>query len=635
MSNYYNLLESMQNMGIFLCEGIDDMKKYYPNISGDDFIKYIELDPTYKKGSDKAGQYAKWILGLANKNGGKLDRENHINDILTRFDRDKKQLKDKDIMKFKSVEDLDNYLNDDNNYTELSHRQEVRQRQKDRHNVDLDNEAYLIYEDSDWEVWVPKTYAASCKLGQGTSWCTASTESSYYFNSYTRNGDLYININKHNPKEKYQFHFESNSYMDKDDKEINIDEFFANNPSLYDKVYIYWGKFGGIDKDEMQQQLSKLRKNNYTYYYDGFKISDCVKKNIKKLIVSNIVTSIGNLAFSNCTSLTSIVIPDSVKSIGDYAFYGCPIEMAIITTDAIDYISNKSLKTVILTGGTSIGSEAFFYNGSNLTSIVIPNSVTSIGGFAFKGCTSLTSIVIPNSVTSIGKYAFSDCDSLKIYCEVESKPSGWKDDWNPSNCPIVWGYKNNNKTNESLQEVTNAERKGYGEKQNKQYNLGGQRVKTDGMNLSPLDKKDIYIGHHLYGKHEGKYDVVIPRSIHNKINDRVFEEMNKCAKNKIKPGVDFRNDEDLYINSLLNSLSRDIKSLEKRGLHVDLNIDALRKQACTQYIQDVLDDKDLRQQLYVKIFIDEFYNKLQSDNKIYVSDCGQDKINKYNKNNNN
>jgi hypothetical protein len=66
------------------------MKKYYPNINGDNFIKYIELDPTYKQGSDKAGQYAKWILGLANKNGGKLDKENHITDILTRFDKEKK-----------------------------------------------------------------------------------------------------------------------------------------------------------------------------------------------------------------------------------------------------------------------------------------------------------------------------------------------------------------------------------------------------------------------------------------------------------------------------------------------------------------------------------------------------------------
>jgi hypothetical protein len=45
----------MNNMGIFLCEGIDDMKKFYPNISGDNFLSFIALDPTYKDGSDKAG----------------------------------------------------------------------------------------------------------------------------------------------------------------------------------------------------------------------------------------------------------------------------------------------------------------------------------------------------------------------------------------------------------------------------------------------------------------------------------------------------------------------------------------------------------------------------------------------------
>ena len=79
----------------------------------------------------------------------------------------------------------------------------------------------------------------------------------------------------------------------------------------------------------------------------------------------------------------------------------------------------------------------------SLTSVVIPDSVTSIGSLAFRDCYSLTSVVIPDSVTSIGSMAFRDCTSLTIYCEATSRPSGWYSDWNYSSCPVVWGYNAN------------------------------------------------------------------------------------------------------------------------------------------------------------------------------------------------
>ena len=85
----------------------------------------------------------------------------------------------------------------------------------------------------------------------------------------------------------------------------------------------------------------------------------------------------------------------------------------------------------------TIGYAAFSYC-SSLKSIVISNSVTSIGEYAFYSCDSLKSIVIPNSVTSIGDDAFYSCDSLTIYCESTSKPSGWHEGWNPDNRPSYW-----------------------------------------------------------------------------------------------------------------------------------------------------------------------------------------------------
>ena len=109
-----------------------------------------------------------------------------------------------------------------------------------------------------------------------------------------------------------------------------------------------------------------------------------------------VVKAIAHNAF-NRSSLTSIYIPDSVTTIGSSAFCGCS-NLATVT-----FGENSQL--------TSIGNGAF-YNCSSLTSIHIPDSVTTIGSSAFNGCSSLTSIYIPDSVTSIGYRAFLNCSSL-------------------------------------------------------------------------------------------------------------------------------------------------------------------------------------------------------------------------------
>jgi len=180
-------------------------------------------------------------------------------------------------------------------------------------------------------------------------------------------------------------------------------------------------------------------------------------RGMTELTLPNSVRSIGKYAFDSCTGLTNLALPSSVTSIGDCAFYGCTGLTELILPNSVSSIGDiaftycSGLEKITVESGNSC-----YDSRDNCNSIidtefntlivgckssVIPNSVTSIGYYAFYGCSGLTELTLPDSVASIGDGAFICCSDLsKITSLAEIPPvcgSGVFDGVNKTNCELI------------------------------------------------------------------------------------------------------------------------------------------------------------------------------------------------------
>ena len=220
-------------------------------------------------------------------------------------------------------------------------------------------------------------------------------------------------------------------------------------PDYYNSKYNSIYSYNPVPWYSQRDEIKKVVIENGVRNIGNFAFEDC--QSLRSVSIPFSVVMIGEGAFEGCSSLTSVNIPNSVTSIGKYAFWGCPnltsitIPNTVTTIGDLAFCDCPSLTSITIPNSVMSIGERSFYKCSNLTSVTIPNSVTSIGNRAFGGCTNLTSLIvekensrydsrndcnaiiekesntliagckktiIPNTVTSLGDYAFSWCPGL-------------------------------------------------------------------------------------------------------------------------------------------------------------------------------------------------------------------------------
>ena len=190
---------------------VNSFLKNYPSIDIFVLDTLLRIDPTVVQNSRGlfVGRYGVWIGNMYANGGIKLGDIPELKAALTTYNKNKSQLPH--INDCKSLSELIEWVKD------LSDDfKPVRKQSNAKENLEK------AYEDNEWLVYVPHSHAAARRGGEGTHWCTAS-ENDYYYNYYSKQGPLYINIRKSDGA-KFQFHFESNQFMDANDKSVILNK---------------------------------------------------------------------------------------------------------------------------------------------------------------------------------------------------------------------------------------------------------------------------------------------------------------------------------------------------------------------------------------------------------------------------
>jgi hypothetical protein len=238
--------------------GTEIYNKYYTKIPYDDFKLIVNSDPQTDISSDgtvtRMGKYSKLLLAMFQKGGLKLEDLEKAEEYLGYVYSHRVPI---EVNKINELGDLYNSIKDYIAKDTKSLNEILK--------VLSENEYKILHNGEEWYVFQPLTEKAACYLGVNTEWCTTwgpyslnkkNKDRGNLYQRYAKDGPLYIMIEKSNPDYKFQFHFESKQFMDKDDKRINTSEFLTNKTELLNFFFPSFTR--EVSNEEIQLELKRI-----------------------------------------------------------------------------------------------------------------------------------------------------------------------------------------------------------------------------------------------------------------------------------------------------------------------------------------------------------------------------------------
>lgn len=359
--------------------------------------RLIALDPTSDYDNGKGGKYCPWIIRMYKNKLLTEDNFLNLQDALEMFAKDYKKYPKSDLNQYKDVEEFLQDTHDVGN-RELTDKEKKKLLKKQAHHASTEDKKFCV-EEGDWEVWQPLTYAGSISLaregGEKASWCTAYEGNDNWWRSYTRQGPLYIFLNRKDPRAKMQLHIPTKSWYDFNDSSKGMSRFYqfcAEHPVIG----------------------------------DYFKVET----------VGGVVAVAGSIVQYD-ESATEIVIPDSVEQLPKFKFPSSCTKVTLpdtITTIPPRAFEDSSIEVVEANNLQKIGPAAF--KGTPIREIDLSH-VTVFGTSAFRFCGGLRNLRFSTEPVHLGAFVFCETGltQVTITPNVDMNMSAF--DTNP-NLVVIW-----------------------------------------------------------------------------------------------------------------------------------------------------------------------------------------------------
>jgi hypothetical protein len=320
---------------------------------------------------------------------------------------------------------------------------------------DITKEANKVFQNSEWEIWKPTSENGMILLSKSTRWLRGNTWSLEKKTGYDeisseswtlKNWDnAYVIINKQKPEKKFLFQagwggmyspsfarYSMASWVLKQNS-ATMSKWFANQNFQFVSNRL---------KTVVASADFKKAGGVYTYPPKA-QIPWGDRKDATKIIITPGTTRINSNAFYNFNTIKEVEIPDSVTVLGNASFAH------------MEKLAGIKLPPNLVTIGDNV-----FYDCISLKSVIIPNKVRKIGDSVFSGCSKLETLFIPSSVKTMGKILreWGERDTFKnltIYCEAQSKPEGWDEDWNSPHAEENWNRETGTWVSKNIKKIEN------------------------------------------------------------------------------------------------------------------------------------------------------------------------------------